>query len=133
MRTTIIVIGILFIISALTGYMLFTKKHRTVENEEYRSINASELFDDFSTNEIQANKQYLDKVLEVTGTVSEVRTNQKGETVIVLKTKDPLFGVSCTLKDAAADIPAGTQVVVKGICTGYLSDVVLTRGVLILN
>lgn len=131
MRKIIVVISVLFLLATLTGYMLLNKKHRAVEDEEYISLDAAQLFDDFHTNEIQANAQYLDKVLEVTGVVSEVRTNQNEETVVLLRTNDPFFGVSCTMKNNTAQIEPETQITVKGICTGYLSDVVLTRGVLI--
>ena len=131
MRKVIVVISVLFLLATLTGYMLLNKKHRTVEDEEYTSLDATQLFDDFKANEVQANAQYLDKVLEVTGIVSEVRTNQNEETVVLLRTNDPFFGVSCTLRNNTAQIEPETQITVKGICTGYLSDVVLTRGVLI--
>jgi hypothetical protein len=56
--------------------------------------------------------------------VASVKTNQEGKTVAVLKTSDPMFGVQCTMKETTT-LQAGQQVVLKGICTGYLMDVVL--------
>jgi len=69
--------------------------------------------------------------MEVTGTVSEILTNQDGRSVLVLKTNDPLFGISCTMTDDISRVQPGMSVTIKGICTGYLSDVVITNGILI--
>lgn len=129
MRLTIILIGVMFLVSALIVYKMYNKKHRNIEEEEYKNADAIELYESFNTNEIQANDQYLDKVVAVTGVVADVTTNQEGATVVLLKTRDPLFGVSCTMQESAADIQRGTRVTIKGICKGYLSDVVITRGI----
>lgn len=133
MRTVIILIVGVFILIAGVVFMVYNKNHRTVEDEEYLSIEALKLFNDFSTNEAMANEQYLDKVLEVTGEISEMITNQSGETIILLKTDDPIYGVSCTMHKKPGQITPGSRVTIKGICTGYLSDVVITRGVLVVK
>jgi hypothetical protein len=133
MRTVIILIVGVFILIAGVVFMVYNKNHRTVEDEEYLSIEALKLFNDFSTNEAMANEQYLDKVLEVTGEISEMITNQSGETIILLKTDDPIYGVSCTMHTKPDQITPGSRVTIKGICTGYLSDVVITRGVLVVK
>ncbi len=66
-------------------------------------------------------------VLEVTGIINEMSKNQKGETVITLKGTD-MGGIICTLESAIqAATKVGATVVIKGICTGYLTDVVLVR------
>ena len=126
----LIVIGFLFIgLTAIVGYKLYNKPHRNVEDEEAVRVDAAELFDEFQTDEKAANLRYLDKAIEVKGTISEMLTNQDGQAVLVLKTNDPLFGISCTMTDPVTVQP-GMHVTIKGICTGYLSDVVMTNGVL---
>lgn len=126
-----IVIGFLLIgLTAIVGYNLYNKPHRNVEDEQALRVDATELFDEFQTDEKTANLRYLDKTLEVRGTISEMLTNQDGKAVLVLKTNDPLFGISCTMTDSVT-VRAGMHVTIKGICTGYLSDVVMTNGILI--
>lgn len=113
----------------IVGYKMYTKPHRNVVNEKAVNISALELITAYETNEPAANTKYLDKVLAVTGEISEVSTNQKGEQVITLKGTD-MGGLICTLEGpAAASIKPGATVDVKGICTGYLTDVVLVRSV----
>ncbi|HEX8038391.1 MAG TPA: hypothetical protein VF490_04550 [Chryseosolibacter sp.] len=131
-----IVIGslVVFTLGSVVAYRLYNKPHRSVEKESpYASMSAYELFSAFETNEAEANIRYLDKVIEVDGTVSEILSNQDGESVLLLKTGDPLFGISCTIKGGIANVKPGMPVTVKGICTGYLSDVVLTDGLLVGN
>lgn len=130
-----IVLGslVVFTLGSVVAYRLYNKPHRSVEEEPYVSVSAYELFSAFEANEAEANKRFLDKVVQVDGTVSEILSNQDGESVLLLKTGDPLFGISCTIKGGIADIKPGTPVKVKGICTGYLSDVVLTDGLLVGN
>jgi len=52
----------------------------------------------------------------------------------VLDTGDPMYGIACTLitiEPATGNVKPGEKITVKGICTGYLSDVVLTNSCLI--
>jgi hypothetical protein len=53
---------------------------------------------------------------------------------VILNTGDPLFGVACTLnlqEKTVRPVQPGEKITVKGICTGYLSDVVLTNSYLV--
>lgn len=118
-------------LAGVIAYKLYTQKHRMIEQEQYTSISASELFKAFEENESLANTKYLNQVIEVTGILSEVLANQENNTVAILQSSDPLFGISCTLEHPASKLSAGDSIVIKGICTGYLSDVVLTHCVLI--
>jgi tRNA_anti-like len=114
----------------IVAYKMWTKPHRNVEEAAALSVAATKLATEYENNEPQANSDYLDKVLEVTGEISKISKNQKGEPVITLKGTD-MGGIICTLESAMpATTKTGATVVVRGICTGYLSDVVLVRCVL---
>jgi hypothetical protein len=115
------------LVAVLIGYKMYNKPHRSVEEESSISISASELFNQFRQNEEQANSTFLNKAVEVTGVVSEVFKNQDGMQVIVLKTADDLYGISCTM-DHDQPIHVGAVVTIKGFCMGYLSDVVINNG-----
>lgn len=125
MRKIILIIFILVSAAVIVGLTLYNKPHRSVAQEEAIAITAAQLFHDFETNEEASNRKYLDQVIEVTGIVSEININQEGHPVILLQTDNPMFGIQCTLQDQT-EIQADEIVTLKGICTGYLSDVVLT-------
>jgi predicted aconitase len=83
----------------------------------------------FESDENAANSMYLDKIVTVTGTVESVTTDTTAVTVY-LKESDGLAGVICSFDRKATGISAlhnGMQVSIKGICTGYLMDVVMNR------
>jgi len=128
----LLVIGLLGF-GIMKGYLYYLKNkpHRDVTKEQGISVTAEQIFTDFSTNEAVANQKYLNKAIEVTGEVAEVKKNQDNNTVVVLKTSDPIFGVNCTFKEDPGNIQAGNQITFKGICTGFISDVVINEGVLV--
>lgn len=95
-------------------------------------ITAAELFDAYTADETAADSNYLGKVLEVTGTLKEIRTTDNGKPALVLETNDALFGVLCEFEDEAVAkaLETGTTVTIKGVCSGMLFDVVLNRCVI---
>lgn len=124
----LVLAGIL--IGGFVGYKMYNKKHRDVGDSNAQKIEAKQLVSEYETNEAEANKKYLDKILNVSGKVIEVGKNQDGNHVVTLSGSE-MGGVICTVEDKAASAPAaGDLVNVKGICTGYLTDVVLARAVL---
>lgn len=131
MRVILLIIALVILSGILIGYTLYNKPQRSVEREEAVSVSADQLFKDFEGDEAAANTKYLNQAVLVTGTISEISFNQDGKTVLILGTDNPMFGVSCTLEGQAQGLSAGARVSVKGICTGYLSDVVITRGIII--
>lgn len=123
-------LSVAVITAGIIGFKMYTKPHRNVEASKALPVSAIELVKNYEENETEANSKYLDKILEVEGEVAGVSKNQKGEAVITLKGTD-MSSLICTLDSkVTADIMPNTQVVVKGICTGYLTDVVLVRSLI---
>lgn len=97
------------------------------------TLDVQELLRAFENNEDSANVLYLDKIIVVTGMVGEIMSDSLGYTVY-LKDSDALSGILCSFSMDALDttlVIPGSQVSVKGICTGYLLDVNLNRCALI--
>jgi hypothetical protein len=116
--------------SGFVAYRMYTKPHRNVEQAKAVTVSAVKLVSEYEANEPMANGQYLDKVLEVDGEITEISKNQIGETVIALKGTD-MGTVRCTVEGSApAEITTGNKALLKGICTGYLMDVIMVRCVL---
>lgn len=128
-------IMILFLIPAIVlglyGFYLWNQPHRSIRNAPAVEIAAKKLFQDYESNEEQTNIQYIDKILQVSGQVRHVRNNKDGETVITLEAGHPIFGINCTFEEENIRLKAGDEVMIKGLCTGYLTDVVLIRCYLI--
>lgn len=110
-------------------YYVMNKPHRSVSDEAGLAIAADSLFKAFSSNEQAANTAYLNKILRVKGKVKSVDRNTEGKQVIVLDTGDLMFGVNCTMEKEAT-VKEGDDVVIKGICTGYLADVVINQAII---
>jgi hypothetical protein len=124
------------LVVALAGIALYlyNKPLRNVADETGIPVSATELYSKFTSNEPQANQAYLNKVLQVSGQVLEVKNVTSAGKVVVLNTGDPMFGVACMLNNVKAPtrpVKPGEKITIKGICTGYLSDVVLTNSYLI--
>ena len=117
------------------GYYEWNRKHEDMASVKAdMSLDAKAIFDEFSADENSANAKYLDKVIQVKGVVAST-DKQGGSTVITLETGDPMGGVVCELdefsKQEKTDFQAGEEVVFKGTCSGKLSDVQISRCVLV--
>lgn len=98
-------------------------------------ISATELFTQYEANEAAGNQKYIDRIIDVTGEVAEITTDEEGSPVVILREADAFSGVLCTLKDsersAVNELTIGEQVTIRGFCTGMLMDVVLNKCVVI--
>ena len=83
-----------------------------------------EMLQTFDKDETAANKLYVaeDKTIQVNGTIKDISTETKGETVITLGDMGTDGTVSCTMMpDQAARISTlkpGQSINIKGQCTG---------------
>jgi hypothetical protein len=136
MKKIILSILVLALIGAAgTYYYAFVySKNRKFDmvNAEGTSIEAVTLVKAFQENEAEANKNYLDKVLLISGSVSATDQTQTGDRTLTLSSDDPFAGVMVTLDSTeAAAINMNDKVTVKGFCKGFLSDVVITSAIVV--
>ena len=133
MRLGLLAGGVLLLAGFLFYNYLF-RKHTTVKGNADISITAPKLFSAYSHDEQAANAHYLNKIIEVTGKVTALQKNQDGHSVLILDGNDPLFGISCTLENESTRLHAPEDTItLKGICRGFLSDVVLTDCIVVDN
>jgi hypothetical protein len=126
------IIGVLLAIlgTAIGGY-LYNKPHSDMANAKAAyTTTATDLFAEFEADETTSNNKYLGKIIEVTGTVQEVK-NENGKTSVTLEGGGMMFGILCQLDDFSqpkrTDFNTGETITLKGQCTGMLMDVVLVR------
>jgi hypothetical protein len=132
LHIVIAVVGLATIIGGfeLAIYM-WNKTPTKVENVMGISITADQLTKEYTADEKAADAKYLNKAIEVSGTVIEVNNNQDGGIMLVLKSTDPTTCVQCTLRDKGAKVAPGQNVTVKGFCSGNgITGVTLTDCVL---
>jgi len=124
-------IVLLGIIGAFIAYKMYNKPHVNVAGTKSDIVlTADKILTDFSTNETEANNKYLEKIIEVSGVVLETST-EKEKGIVTLKTNNDFGSVLCHLSDKSTkkinDIEEGQSIKLKGICTGYLMDVILVK------
>jgi putative nucleic acid binding protein len=143
----IVIIGGLLIGGGFAIYM-FYQPHRDVQatTVDYK-MNANQLVNEYLANAQASNKKYLDqvgesKIIEITGTVSEVSVDLNNSTVILLKADGDKAGVSCTLLETVniASINLGDVITIKGVIRagagydedlGLYEDVIMEKGKII--
>lgn len=106
------------LIGVCTGIYMWNKPHKKVENVSGIAITAAALSKEYNADEKKADAKYLNKAIEVSGTINEVDKNQDGGILIVLQTDDPMVGVQCAMRDKGVALTKGQQLVIKGFCSG---------------
>ena len=120
-----------FTICLSVGYYEYNKPVQDVADLDAKSVGAMTLLKDYASNEKMANNSYLNKALQVTGKVMEIKHGQDNQIQVLLDTGDPMSVIACTMKKMDKEVKPGEQVTIKGICTGYLNDVVLINSMLL--
>ena len=137
MKTKLAIVAgsvIVLILCGALGWYLYNKPHKGVADIGADiHITAADLYNDFQHDETLANKKYLNKVIEVTGNVSDIQ-NVNGSQIILLNSNEDAGGVSCQLandeNNKKITVKKSATITVKGKCTGYLIDVNLVDCVL---
>jgi hypothetical protein len=110
---------------------VYSSQHRRqIQSEIGIAITADSLVAKYQADENLANSIYLNKAVVVTGNLLSIDKNQEGKTTLVIGRTDSFSNVSVTMISTAAIIQkVGESITIKGLCTGALSDVVITDGV----
>ena len=121
-------------ITALGGYyyvFVYSKTHhRNVQSEKGIVIQADSLSAAYQADEKNANVLYLNKAVEISGTIVSIDKNQEGKITLILGRSDSFSNVSVTLiSTTPISQKIGETITIKGVCTGALSDVIITEGV----
>jgi len=128
-------IGFLIALLALVGggvvaFLMYNKPHRNVEKSKVDFIlTATELLNAFELNPQDAEQKYTGRIVEVSGAVNSISHSDQRVTII-LAAENGFFGVNCSFSSnvnfSNKNIVVGELVNVKGICSGYLDDVILS-------
>lgn len=119
-----IILLVIIVVLAFAGGVLyvFTKKFTDITKEKVDyTISAFDLINEFKNNDSLANKKYAEKIITVTGLVTEV---ESADTTVNIKMADTTSGSYAifafqqqNLTEAKA-IKEGDKVSIKGSCSG---------------
>jgi len=117
-KKIIIVIVIIGLIGGGYAAWEWFKPSKDASGKSDVTLAATNLVKEYGTDEKVADKKYLDKNIEVSGTVGECTKNQDGGMVVTLDCGDPMSGVQCTMHDKDVAVTKGQNVTIKGLCSG---------------
>jgi hypothetical protein len=125
-RTILIAVILVLAIGGWYGYRLYSEKNPDLKNSKPDfSIEGTTLIAAFNKDSSGASKQYINRIVEVKGTVSKADTSG----VIALGTAGEMSTVECTMdkrhKEDYVDVKEGEQVSIKGRVTGFKSETML--------
>ena len=132
----VIVIGLVAAaIGGFIAYKMWNKPHADASEMEGIKVTAIDLYKAFETNEQQANTTYVGKVLEISGAVAEIE-NTDSIARVIFSVPDATFGsvrVSMDKRhlDDVKSLTPSQNIVVKGFCSGFLTDVEIKDGVVV--
>lgn len=113
---------------------LYNKPHTDVGDVQPQlKVNAPDLFTTFFNDEQNANGQFLNKVILVSGKISSISRNEN-DVIIFLESNNLSGQVSCDLpgkNTSMSSLKNGQPVSIKGRCSGYLADVILSDCVVV--
>jgi len=124
-----IVVGGLLVAGLVIAYLFRPEKECVCNEKSQVELSASDLISQYETDESQSNSTFLGKVITVSGTVSSVKNDEKGNAIVEID-GGSIGMVSCTLcqkESAKTELAAGSNVRIKGECVGYTIDVVLVK------
>jgi len=113
----------------------YNKPHMDIKKSEANLItDANIILIDYESNEEKANIKYTNNIIQIKGLISEISTYD-GNVTITLKDKNFDASIICNLLPEenfdALQLKKGKEISIKGICTGYLLDVILIKCVIV--
>jgi len=128
-KKKIIIICVLLVMAAVAIYA-YREYHRTNANltsvEADYTMQATELANEFVSNDSVADNKYRNKILAVQGVVKGVDKSEGDCTIVLGDTTDMAPSVRCILDSAHAASGAafkrGDRVIIKGAITGFKKD-----------
>lgn len=128
-RNLLILLAVVIAIGAWYGWSEYNREPEgAADVEAQERIDATGFFQAFTTDEAAAEARFKNKVVQVTGTVRSVETDQYGKTNVTFETGDPLGGIVCEFDSGTVvQCRPSTPATIKGFYQGYNLDILLQR------
>jgi hypothetical protein len=116
---------------ALTEYVRPNPDTNDLPVDYYMKV--ADIVNKFERNEVRATAEYVNKVIAIHGQIAFIH-EQDSSAIMLFQNSYSSSSVVCEFEADKArqlqQLQAGQKVTIKGICTGLLMDVVLTRCVM---
>lgn len=128
-----ILIILVFLLIVINGYFyispIFKNANEPLNHKTADAVlNSKDLINAFKIDEEKSTDLYAGKILEITGTVHEINYLNNRITLI-LNNKIDSFGIICDINPIEnpkiKKLKKNEKVMIKGICKGFLKDVIL--------
>lgn len=98
-------------------------------------VTATSLQKEFEDNEKTASSKYINKIIEVSGTIATVTPADSTHINVSLKTGSDVSSVICTFAATGAhpEFRTGEEITLRGECSGFLMDVLLNNCATVMN
>ncbi|HEX5111241.1 MAG TPA: hypothetical protein VFV79_00225 [Saprospiraceae bacterium] len=129
MKKIILIILGLVLVVAVGAWLYINRNVASLQNQKADvEVSAQKLLEDYAADEKTANEIYLGKVVQVSGKVTSI-AEEEGKKKVNLDTGNPISAIICEVENGKdiGSIKAGDEVKMKGLCSGYLSDVILVQ------
>jgi hypothetical protein len=120
-------IAVAGILAALYLYNLKPKDLQKVKPDFV--VTATDLQKAFEDDEKASSLKYINRIVEVSGEIINIESGEKFSLNITLQTGNDFSKVTCTFHDVKDPgvFTLGKQIIIRGICSGILSDVLLNN------
>lgn len=125
----LLIVGLLS--SIVWVYKAFNRPVKTDVSmvENVRKVNTEEIISMFKSNEQEANATFIEKVIEVEGVVKDISLLNDRHTILLKSENFTQSFVMCDMSPLGNDkinkLTIGDTVVLKGVCKGFLLDVIM--------
>ena len=133
-KIALLVVLIIAIGGLFAGLYLYNLKPQDLQKAKpHFSISAVDFQKAFDENEKAASARFINKIIEVSGTISSVRSGENKTLNVTLKTVNELSSIIGTFHNITDTtvFKTGNQVIIRGVCSGFLMDVLLNNCVVV--
>ena len=130
-KISVYVLLVLVSVVCLWGYLEFSKPADIdiSKNEYVEKVAIEELIAMFQNNETEANTAFIEKIIEVRGVIKDITFLNDRHTILLNSkgfSKNYVMCDMAPLGDTRIDqLTIGDTVTLKGVCKGYLLDVIM--------
>jgi hypothetical protein len=104
----------------------------TFDIDVFASTTATSLVKEFEVDETSANKKYNDQVISVKGIIHSIEITDSTQRIILKGETGGVIGeLEKSERKKTAVLKAGDSLILKGVCTGFLMDVILIRTIIV--
>jgi hypothetical protein len=135
-KIALFVVSFIAIAAVMAGLYKYNLKHTDMAKARPAFvITSTELQKEFEDNETSASARYINKIIEVSGTIASIAPADSTHTNIALKTGSDISAVICTFHMIGENskLSAGEEITVRGECSGFLMDVLLNNCAIVIK